>query len=898
MYMIPSKKTVYLIDGSAYIYRAFHAVKPLHTSGGLPTHAVYGFISILRRILREKQPEYLAVAFDTKGPVFRHQISPDYKANRPAMPDDLVVQIPYIRRITEAYSILSMAADDLEADDLLASAARLLVSQGCKVIVVSGDKDLLQLVGEDITCWDPMSDKVMDTAAVEEKYGLGPSQLLDYFALIGDASDHISGVPGVGPKTAQKLIAEYRTLEGLYEQAAGLKKSKVKENLLTHREAAFLSRELVRLQEKAVVEADVEAYRVTAPDTEALRTLLTELEFTSLLKSDVPAAGLDTAGFQLITRRDALERLAAELRTAEYLVIDTETTSLDPLQAELVGLSLCTGIGQAWYLPCGHRDALGQLLPEQLHRQDILELVGPLLADDRLPKIGHNLKYDYAVLAAPQNGGLRVAGPLWDTMIGAWLLDPNRHSYKLDDLCLEQGFKLTSFAEVTEASKAADAFCRVPPEKAKDYSCEDVQGSLRLFLEQRPQLEQQGLLQLFTEVEGQLIPVLADMERSGILIDLELLGQLSDDFAAQLSLLETEIHLAAGHPFNINSPQQLAEVLFEELNLPRDRKTKTGYSTDVRVLEKLAWRHELPALIVRFRNLAKLKSTYVDKLPEHVSPISGRVHSSFNQCGTATGRLSSSNPNLQNIPIRSEEGRLIRSAFIAQPGCLLLAADYSQIDLRVLAHYSNDADLLEAFKKDEDIHARTAADIFRVSRSLITPEMRRIAKSINFGIVYGMSSFGLSEQLGISRREAQLFIDRYFEHYPGIKQFMEAVIEQARRDGYVSCLLGRRRQLPEINSSNRTRREFAERTAINTPIQGTASDIIKLAMLKAHEELKNRQFRAKLLLQIHDELVFEVPEEEIEAVSAWIVPLMESVLELAVPLRVNARAGLRLDRAY
>ena len=889
-------KTVYLIDGSAYIYRAFHAVKPLHNSGGLPTHAVYGFISIIRRILREKQPDYLAVAFDSKGPVFRHQLAADYKAHRPPMPEDLAVQIPYIRRITEAYRIFSLATQGLEADDLIAAAAKRLAEQGCRVVVVSGDKDLLQLVDENITCWEPMSDKLMDAAAVEEKYGLPPTRLLDYFALIGDSSDNIKGVPGVGPKTAQKLLAEHGTLEGLYAQAAGMKKSKVKENLLAYREDAFLARELVRLNEQAEVARDVEQYRVATPDASLLRELLTELEFTSLLKSDVPAAGLDSAGFQLICRRNELERLATELRKAAYLVIDTETTSLDPLHAELVGLSLCTDIGLAWYLACGHRDALGQLLPEQLDRQDILDCIGPLLMDAHLPKIGHNLKYDYAILAAPQNGGSRLAGPLWDTMIGAWLLDPNRHSYKLDDLCLEQGFKLTSFAEVTEASKAADAFCRVPLLKAKDYSCEDVQGSLRLFVEQQPALERLGLWQLFTEVEGALVPVLADMERSGILINQELLGQLAEDFSAQLALLETEIHLAVGHPFNINSPQQLAEVLFEELNLPRDRKTKTGYSTDAQVLEKLAWRHELPALIVRYRNLAKLQSTYVDKLPEHVSPVSGRVHSSFNQCGTATGRLSSSNPNLQNIPIRSEEGRRIRSAFIAQPGCLLLAADYSQIDLRVLAHYSQDAALLTAFRRDEDIHAQTAADIFRVSRALLTPEMRRIAKTINFGIVYGMSSFGLSEQLGISRREAQLFIDRYFEQYPGIKQFMEATIAQARAAGSVSTLLGRRRLLPEINASNRTRREFAERTAINTPIQGTAADIIKLAMLKAHEELNTYQFHAKLLLQIHDELVFEVAENEAEAVSACIVPLMESVLELAVPLKVNAGLRRCLDK--
>lgn len=889
-------KTVFLIDGSAYIHRAFHAVKPLHTASGLPTHAVYGFISILRRILRERQPEYLAVAFDSKGPVFRHEIAADYKANRPSMPEELAVQMPYIRRITEAYNILTLAQTGLEADDLIASAARQLLTQGCKVIIVSGDKDLLQLVSDDLTVWDPMSDKVMDAAAVEEKYGLPPSRLRDYFALTGDSSDNIHGVPGVGPKTAQKLMQEHETLEGLYAQVETLKTSKVKENLIEHREAAFLSRELVRLDEQAEVEAELDKYRVTAPKTEELRTLLTELEFFTLLKTDVPTATMSTAGFALVNSREELARLAEELRQAEHLVIDTETSSLDPLTAELVGLSLCTDTEQAWYLPCGHRDLLGKLLPNQLERQDILELIGPLLTDAARPKIGHNLKYDYAILAAPQNGGLRLAGPLYDSMIGAWLLEPGRHSYKLDDLCQELGFKLTAFTEVVAGDKAADAFCRVPLAKACDYSCEDVHASLRLILEQRPELERQGIWQLFADIEAPLIPVLADMEHSGILVDQELLGQLSKELADQLGLLEEEIYRLAGHPFNISSPQQLAEVLFEELQLPKGRKTKTGYSTDVRVLEKLAWRHELPALILRYRNLAKLKSTYVDRLPEHVSKVSGRIHSSFNQCGTATGRLSSSNPNLQNIPIRTEEGRRIRAAFVAQEGCLLVSADYSQIDLRVLAHYCQDPALLAAFRSNEDIHGQTAAELFRVAPALITPEMRRIAKSINFGIVYGMSSFGLSEQLGISRREAQNFIDRYFEQYPGIKQFMESVIEQAREDGYVSTLLGRRRRLPEIKAANRTRREFAERTAINTPIQGTAADIIKLAMLKAHEELQSKNLRTKLLLQIHDELVFEVPEDELEEVQTFVVPLMESVLPLDVPLQVNARTGRQMDK--
>ncbi len=896
----PKKKEVYLIDGSAYIYRAYHAIKPLSNKSGLPTHAVYGFVTILRRLLREKQPEYLAVAYDTKGPVFRHKISADYKANRPPMPEDLVPQIPYIHKMVAAYNLLSMSADDLEADDLIASAARRLVEQGCKVVIVSGDKDLLQLVSEDITMWDPMNDRLMDVAAVEEKYGLSPVQLLDYLSLTGDSADNISGVPGVGPKTAQKLLAEYKTLEGLYAQVDSLKKSKMKERLIAHKADAFLSRDLVRLEEKAEVEANLSAYQVGDPDPEALRELLTELEFFTLLKSDVPAAKVTTDGFILVQQRDELERLIDQLREqlqgAGQLVVDTETTSLDPLEAELVGISLCADTKQAWYLPCGHRDTEGNLLPDQLALQDIVDLLGPLLTDTSLPKIGHNLKYDYAILAAPQNGGIRLAGPLYDTMLGAWLLEPGRRSYKLDDLCQELDLKLTPFSEVVAGDKAPDAFCRVAPEKAKDYSCEDVYGSLRLFEEQRAELEKQGLWKLFTEVEGPLIPVLAAMEETGILLDKAVLQGLTQEFGQRLDVLEQEIYAVAGHAFNINSPQQLAEVLFDELGLPKGRKTKTGYSTDIKVLEKLSHKHELPALIVRFRNLAKLKSTYVDKLQTHISPISGRVHSSFNQWGTATGRLSSSNPNLQNIPIRSEEGRRIRSTFIAQPGSLLLSADYSQIDLRVMAHYSQDPALLEAFRNEQDIHSQTAAEIFQVSLPLITGEMRRVAKSINFGIVYGMSAFGLSEQLGISRKEAQTFIDRYFVHYPGIQQFMDNIMDQARADGYVTTLLGRRRQLPEINVSNANRRQFAERMAINTPIQGTASDIIKLAMIKVHHELIAQQAQARLLLQIHDELVLEVPEDELESISVMVKTAMESVMALDVPLKVNTETGPSLDK--
>ena len=886
---MPLQPEVYLIDGSAYIYRAYHAISPLTNSSGLPTHAVFGFINILRRLLREKNPDSLAVAFDTRGPVFRHRISSEYKANRPPMPEDLSVQIPYIHRIVRAYNILLMEDDDLEADDLIASAAEALVKKGCRVVIVSGDKDLLQLVSGSISMWDPMNERLMNTTAVRDKYGIGPDQLLDYFSLTGDTADNIPGVPGVGPKTAQKLIAEHQTLEGLYDPDKGVttfKKSKMKERLIEHKDDAFLARDLIRLKMNAEVPTDLADYQVREPDPDSLRELLTELEFFSMISSQVPPSAINTDSFTLVNQRGELEKLARQLAETDQLVIDTETTSLDTLAAELVGISLCVDSSQAWYLPCGHRDAEGNLLQDQLSLADLTELLGPLLLNDKIAKIGHNLKYDFAVLAAPQNGGLRMKGSLYDTMIGAWLLDPGRRSLKLDDLCLELDLKMTSFADAVGDDKADDAFCRVEIALAKDYSCEDVYGTLKLFEQLQPELERLGLWKLFSEVEAPTIIVLADMEHNGVEVDVEVLKKLSTEFAEKLDQLERDIFAGAGHSFNINSPKQLATVLFDELGLPKGRKTKTGYSTDVKVLEKLSKKHDLPAGILKFRNLAKLKSTYIDKLQTHVSSISGRVHTSYNQTGTATGRLSSSKPNLQNIPIRTEEGRRIRSAFVAADGCSLLSADYSQIDLRVLAHYSQDPALLEAFRTDQDIHSRTAAEIFGVNELLLTPDMRRTAKTINFGIIYGMSAFGLAKSLDISRKEAQSFIDSYFALYPGIKKFMDEVIEQARTDGYVTTLLGRRRQLPDINAKNKNTREFAERTAINSPIQGTAADILKLAMLKVADELTDSQ-DAKMILQIHDEIVLEVQQDALETTGDMVAHSMESVMELDVPLKVN-----------
>ncbi|MBW2467054.1 MAG: DNA polymerase I [Deltaproteobacteria bacterium] len=892
---MPEKSPVYLIDGSAYFYRAYHAIAPLTTANGLPTHAAYGFTNILLRVIREKEPEFLAVAFDAKGPTFRHEKYSDYKANRPAMPDDLAVQIPYIKKIVRAHNILTMEQQGVEADDLIASAAKKLAAAGHRVVIISGDKDLLQLVNDAITVWDPMKDVVIDREGVKKKYNVGPESLRDLFALIGDKSDNIPGVPGIGPKTAEKLINEFGTLENLYKNLENLKKGKMRDNLAAHRDDAFLSRELIDLKEDIDIPLDEDDYRLPEPKTDTLKEIYKELEFTRLMKAEIPVREVDRAGFALVQTEEELAGLVTMLTKADYMVLDTETSGLDPLSAELVGISVCVNPEQAFYIPTGHRDKEGNTIAGQLANDIVLQALQPFLENENFPKLGHNLKFDYSVIKI-QGGGLCLQGPLWDTMIASYLLDPGRRTFKLDDLCREfLDLKLTTFIEVTGGDKRPEAFVYVSLEEAKNYSCEDVYGACLLWEEFRPKLEKQKLWTLFSDLETPLVPILADMELAGIRVDTRLLQELSLEFGKKLAELEKEIFKLAGEEFNINSTRQLGEILFDKLKLPHGRKTKTGYSTDVKVLEKLSF-HELPQAVLVHRNLSKLLSTYVEKLAGLVHPLTNRVHTSFNQTVTATGRLSSSNPNLQNIPVRTEEGQRIRQAFVPEEGHVFLAGDYSQIDLRVLAHYSQDKELLDAFCSGRDIHNQTAAEIFFVSPMLITPQMRRVAKTINFGIVYGMSSFGLASQLNLSRKEAQTFIDRYFKHYSGVQQFMEDIVKQAREDRYVTTMLNRIRLLPDINSSNRTRREFAERTAINTPIQGTAADIIKLAMIKVERELQKTSLKARMLLQIHDELVFEVPENEIEQTEMLVKECMESVMELDVPLVVNISVGSNLAK--
>ena len=889
--MIDNNDPVYLIDGNAYIHRAYHAISPLSNQEGLPTHAVFGFLKILTRILQEKNPQHLIIAFDAKGPNFRHQIYPDYKANRPPMPEDLVVQIPYIKQIVEAHNIFSLEQSGVEADDLLAALATEFSRQGRQVIIVSGDKDLLQLVTDSVSIWEPMNDKIMDIEAILKKYGVKPEHLLDLFALIGDKSDNIPGVPGVGPKTAAKFIQDFGSIDLLYDNVDSLKKSKVKENLIANKEQAFLSRRLIRLKTDLQSPA-LQDCRIKEPNNEKLTEIYTYLGFHSLVSETRSLTTLNSAHFHLVSNSEELANLAEKIGKAPFLVIDTETTSLDTLNAELVGISLCVDEEDAYYIPISHATG-DQTLAEQFPISTVFAVLGQFLQNDKLPKLGHNLKYDYAVFA---HHGLKLKGPLWDTMLASYLLDPNRRSHKLDLLSEEfLSIKMTSFKEVTEAHQA-DNFRFVPLQEAADYSCEDVACTIRLWQHLEPQLDSLNLWPLFSQVEIRLIPILAGMEKNGILLDCQLLHELSEEFTANLQDLAAHIYEQAGQEFNINSPQQLAEILFEQLKLPHGRKTKSGYSTAMKVLEKLAVSHELPRLIIKYRNLAKLQSTYIKKLPKQVNPQTGRLHTSFNQAVTATGRLSSSDPNLQNIPTRTSEGQRIRAAFIPSAGQVFMSADYSQIDLRVLAHYSNDQTLIKAFCAGEDIHKQTAAQIFRISPEVVTGQMRQIAKSINFGIVYGMSAFGLAQQLRISRKEAATFIDRYFDLYQGVRQFMKDIVEKARTEGFVTTLLGRRRQLPDINSKNKNRRDFAERTAMNTPIQGTAADIIKLATINVYQQIENLELQAKLILQIHDELVLEVPETEITQTQIMVKGEMETVLDLAVPLAVNITTSNNLAK--
>jgi DNA polymerase I len=879
---------LYLIDGSAYIYRAFHAVRGLANSKGMPTNAVFGFTRMLIKLIQERRPQYMAMFFDAKGPTFRHAMYSQYKANRPPMPDELVSQLPWIKKVTDAFRVPIVEVPGYEADDLIGTCARLAESAGHAVVMVTGDKDFVQLVTDRTSIWDPMKDRIIDMATVGAEYNLAPAQIIDMMGLSGDTADNVPGVPGIGPKTALSLIQQFGSMDALYERIDELTRKKQRENLTSHKEQAFLSRRLVTIDTHAPVEFDPLVFKSLPPDEAALGRLFQDLEFRQLQQEFQQSKPEKPVAYEPILTTAALDALVDRLQNCPRFAVDTETTSQNPMEAVLVGISIAMEPGEAFYIPVGHR-YVGA--PEQLPRKDVLDRLRPVFQNQGVSKIGQNIKYDWTVF---RRHGVDLQGVSFDTMLASYLLNPSKRAHNLDQIALDYlGHKNITYSEVAGKGKNALTFDQVTLDQAVPYACEDADITLRAYEALRPQLEEVGVMSLMERVEMPLVPVLMEMEMTGIRLDMEKLHQLSKSFGHQLMRLEEDIHAMAGEQFNIQSSQQLSRILFEKLNLPTAKKTKkkTGYSTDVEVLTRLAEIHELPAFILRHRSLAKLKSTYVDALIDQVDSDTGRIHTSFNQTVAATGRLSSSDPNLQNIPIRTEEGLEIRKAFISQPGWTLLSADYSQIELRILAHYADDPLFIDSFRRDEDIHTRTAGEVFQTAPEDVTAELRRQAKAINFGIVYGMSAYGLSRELGISPKMAQTYIDHYFERYRGIKDYMTRAVAQARRTLRTSTLLGRVRLLPDITSTNATVRQFAERTAINTPIQGTAADLIKVAMIQMAEAIHARHLQSRMLLSVHDEIVFEVPEAELAAMQQLAPQVMENIWELKAPLKVNVAWG-------
>ncbi len=894
-----TRPRVYLIDGTAYIHRAYHAIRGLTNSKGLPTNAVFGFTRMLIKLMAEKTPEYAAVFFDAKGPTFRHEIYEDYKANRPPMPKDMAEQIPFIHRVVEGFRIPLIQKTGFEADDLIGTLSERALSEGFAVVMVTGDKDFVQLVREDAILWDPMKDKITDIETVRESFGIAPERMADVLGLAGDASDNIPGVPGIGQKTAVALIRQFGSMEGIYENIEAITKKKQKENLVAHRDRAFLSRRLATIETRVDLppeESRVDTFRCTAPDKEKLFGLFKTLEF-SQLQREFPDEALPPVerDYRTVFTMADLDDLVSTLRAAGRFAVDTETTSENPMEADLVGLSFSCEPHKALYIPCGHH-YMG--VPEQLPCERVLETLKPILEDPDLKKVGQNIKYDWVVLS---RCGVDLAGVDFDTMVASYLVNPSKRNHNLDQIALDfLNHKTTTYAEVTGGGKKGGCFSGVEIGKATDYACEDADVTFRAYEILRERLKEIGVDRLMETVEMPLVPVLMKMERRGICVDRERLRALSRSFEDELKRLEETIYEKAGERFNIKSSQQLGVILFERLGLPVQKKTKkkTGYSTDVEVLTLLAAQHELPALVLRHRTLAKLKSTYADALLEICDRKTGRIHTSFNQTVTATGRLSSSDPNLQNIPVRDEEGRRIRSAFIPRKGWRLMAADYSQIELRILAHYSEDPILTESFAREEDIHARTAAEVFGVAPEAVSPELRRQAKAINFGIIYGMSAYGLSRDLGISRKMAGTYIDHYFHRYQGVKAFMDRAVADARKTRRTSTLLGRIRLLPEIDNANRNVRQFAERIALNTPIQGTAADLLKLAMIRVEDTIAQEGHQAAMLLTVHDELIFEAPPEELDSLQTRVRGIMEGVWDLRVPLKVNVGVGDNWTEAH
>ena len=883
---------LFLIDGSSYIYRAFYAIGHLSNSRGLPTNAIFGFTQMLLKVLKEHQPDYLAVVLDSKAPTFRSEVYKEYKANRPAMPEALVPQIPYIRRIIKEYRIATLEMEGFEADDLIGTVAKGLASE-VDVVIITGDKDILQLVSDQIQVYDTMKGKRVGVEEVIHRFGVRPEKVVEVMGLAGDAIDNIPGVPGIGEKTAIELIKNFGSIENLLTHLDEVRQKKLRENLEVYGEQAQLSRQLATIHTDVPITYGLNDFAPGSPNLSGLREIFKELEFNKLLKELPEEKKLDESHYRLITDQKECLALLEDLKKVKSFAIDLETTSPYPMWADLVGVSFAHTPHQAFYIPLGHRHPEAK---NQLPLPWTLEQLRPILEDREVKKVGQNLKYDWIVL---KRYGIHIQGIYCDTMIASYLLNPTKHNHNLSEIAREYLDRtVMDFKEVAGAGKKAVTLDQVDPEKVKDYSCEDADVALQLSHILLPKLEEEGFKDLFDQVEIPLLIVLAKMEMNGVKIDRDLLQEYSKEMESQLLQKVERIYGLAGEIFNINSSQQLGKILFDKLKLPVVKKTKTGYSTDGDVLTKLSVQHDLPLEILGYRNLSKLKSTYLDALPKLIHPKTGRIHTSYNQTVTATGRLSSSDPNLQNIPIRAEEGSRIRQAFIPEEGWAIVSADYSQIELRILAHLSHDETLVEAFQKDEDIHARTASEIFGVPMDQVTPSMRREAKVINFGIIYGMSAYGLSQQLGSDPKIAQAYIDEYFKKYPKVQTYIENSLEEARQKGYVTTLLHRRRYFPDIQSPTTAIRQASERMAINSPLQGTAADIIKVAMIHIQNRIEELGLLIKMVMQVHDELVFEVPEEELQKALPMIQNEMETVMELSVPLKVSIHSGKNWAEAH
>lgn len=881
-------KLLCLIDTSALVYRAFHAIRPLTTSKGLPTNALFGFCQMLMKVLEDCRPTHVAAALDLPGPTWRHQVFPDYKAQRPPMAPELAAQFPYIPKLLEAFALPAVGVPGFEADDIIATLTRQGQKSACEVLIISGDKDLMSLVGGGVAMLDTMKNKRYDLAAVAERHGVTGERLLDLLALAGDSADNIPGVPGVGPKTALKLLAEFGDLETLLQKSEQIERKSWREKMVQHKNEAELSRRLVTLSDDVKIELSLDDLVYREPDRSALRELFTELEFHALNRKLSPQQTVTREGYRLIETPEKFAALLTELKDVQELAVDTETTSVDPMAADLVGISLAWNEKEAVYIPVGHD---GDVI--QLDKDEVLVGLQPWLGTnldaDKVKKWGQNIKYDAIVL---KRAGLELGSLDFDPMVASYLVNPTQHRHGLDALALEHlGHTPITFKEVVGSGRNQVTIDKIAPEKVSDYACEDAQLAFLLAKRLAPKLKEDDLEELFAKIERPLIEVLMRVEMHGVFLDVELLEKTAVDYEQRLQAMAVGIYDLAGGEFNINSPKQLAEILFERLQLPVLKKSKTGPSTAVDVLERLSEKHPLPAKILEYRSLAKLVSTYLVALPRLVNPQTGRVHTSYNQAVTATGRLSSSDPNLQNIPIRGVDGAVIRQAFIGEGENLILAADYSQIELRILAHFSGDPALVDAFRKGDDIHTRTASEVFQVLPMMVSPEMRRQAKAINFGLIYGMGAHKLARELDIDRKTAKAYIEGYFSAYAGVNKYFAAVVDEAKRLEYVTTLFKRRRYLPEINSNNNNLKEMARRTALNTPIQGTAADLIKLAMVVIDQRLRELKFKARMIMQVHDELVFEVPPEEVDELTLMVRKEMADVHPLKVPLVVDIGVG-------